>query len=499
MPAPLANCRPLLGASAYGNPGTPAQPLPANDITNSDYQFSYLQGLVGPSFKFNIFRDYHCVYGGSPCTAAASQITGTEKKYAAAGDSLNLNWVPSPDWSIYPVSASGSSAQQQVYSEIVAAAQSMKSIAPTPIYLTAWHEMNLHVSSSFSSPGCTVGGQTGLGTPQQFITAWRNVHDIFQAQGVTNVYWDMNYAGGSHSCLAPLMWPGDNYVNWVTWDTYSRGKTFPNESGVFYTALLNENGQKNVFGQPADFESKPWGIGEFGTCQQPKTGISEPIYFTSIQQAYTAGTYPRLHRYEIYANNAEGNGSGCLSDYDTDPSSPGGNGGAYDPAKQAAVNSLFATILNSGTTPSPSPTPPHTPTSTPRPSSSSTPTSTPAPSPSSEGSENSGGGTGSVRLGSSNCQVTVDGQPAGDSCSLDTTYLANGAHTVTVTSQGKTTTTTLNVHNRLTPFEWLRDFLFARFTDNHLLMNIGTVIVLLLPLAVLGYVFRSKLAAVLKP
>lgn len=355
QPAPLAACRPLLGAATYGNPGTPSSPLPASEVTNNDFQFSYLQGLVGSNFKFNIFRDYHCVYGGQACTAAQSSLTGTEKKYVSAGDSLNINWIPSPSWSAYPVSASSTGAGKTLYDEIVQAANSMKSIAPTPVYLTVWHEMNLHVTNS-GVAGCAANGSNGIGTPAQFITAWQNVHDIFQAQGVTNVKWTMNYAGGSHSCLAPLMWPGDNYVNWVTWDTYSRGKTWDQGSGVFYHDLLTENGQKNADGQPADFTSKPWGIGEFGTCRQPSGGISEPAYFTSMQNAFKANTYPRLHMYVIYANNAEGNGSGCLTDYDTDPSNPGGNKGPYDQAKQSAVNSLLTTIASSGVSTAPIPT-----------------------------------------------------------------------------------------------------------------------------------------------
>lgn len=355
QPAPLATCRPLLGAATYGNPGTPSNPLPASDVTNNDYQFSYLEGLVGPKFKFNVFRDYHCVYGGAACNATLSSITTTEKKYASAGDSININWIPSPSWSSYPVSANSTGAGKTLYNEIVQAANSMKSIAPTPVYLTAWHEMNLHVTDS-GVAGCKANGTGGIGTPAQFITAWQNIHDIFKAQGVTNVHWTMNYAGGSHSCLAPLMYPGDKYVDWVTWDTYSRGKTWDQESGVFYNDLLSENGQKNADGQPADFTSKPWGIGEFGTCRQPQGGESEAAYFNSIKAAFQANTYPRLHMYEIYANNAEGNGSGCLTDYDTDPSNPGGNNGPYDPAKQQAVNSLLTTIARSGTNGGPSPT-----------------------------------------------------------------------------------------------------------------------------------------------
>ncbi len=60
--------------------------------------------------------------------------------------------------------------------------------------------------------------------PGSYVQAWRHVHDIFRAEGVTNVSWVwspfVRLAG-----TRPLssFYPGDAYVNWVALDGYNGG------------------------------------------------------------------------------------------------------------------------------------------------------------------------------------------------------------------------------------------------------------------------------------
>jgi hypothetical protein len=84
------------------------------------------------------------------------------------------------------------------------------------IYLRPMHEMN----GDWYSWGQGVNGNT----PADFIAAWRHIHDIFVAQGATNVRWvwspNVRYGGGLP--LADL-YPGDAYVDWLGLDGYNWG------------------------------------------------------------------------------------------------------------------------------------------------------------------------------------------------------------------------------------------------------------------------------------
>jgi len=79
--------------------------------------------------------------------------------------------------------------------------------------------------------------------------------------------------------------------------------------------------------------------------------------------------------------------------------------------------------------------------------------------------------------------VNVDGGTAASNGQLDTTYLTNGQHTVTVsatTAGGQTSsaTETMNVSNKLNPLETTRDELFAAFHGNRSETNTAVAVVL---------------------
>lgn len=84
------------------------------------------------------------------------------------------------------------------------------------IYLRPMHEMN----GNWYSWGQGVNGNT----PADFIAAWRHMHDIFVAQGATNVkwVWSPNVRYGTELPLANL-YPGSAYVDWLGLDGYNWG------------------------------------------------------------------------------------------------------------------------------------------------------------------------------------------------------------------------------------------------------------------------------------
>jgi beta-mannanase len=65
-------------------------------------------------------------------------------------------------------------------------------------------------------------------TAGQYVLAWRHVHDLFVANGATNVAWvwnpNIDYAG---SVPLPGLYPGDAYVDEVGLDGYNWGTSQP--------------------------------------------------------------------------------------------------------------------------------------------------------------------------------------------------------------------------------------------------------------------------------
>lgn len=310
-------CRPWIGAAAAGNPGA------AKDQVS---QFQYLEKLIGR--PLDVYRDYHS-YPGSSSSTKDQPLNAAEIYFAKRADTyVDVNWNPASDFqAAMAVSQGGNPAINQNIDKVAA---SMKSIAPHKVFLSIWHEANLAISRPDADSGQCAGATTGkraYGSPGQFNAAWRNVHDRFKADGVTNVVWVMNYASyAPKNCWVKYLWPGNQYVDWVIYDTYSHGKNWDQTAGAFYKTLQTDSSAA------VDFDSKPWGIGEFGTCKQTSKGITQEAYYQSVKAAIDANTYPKLKMYLVYADTGNGAGEGCLTNYD--------DNGQADDAKQTVFNQL---------------------------------------------------------------------------------------------------------------------------------------------------------------
>jgi len=311
-------CRPWFGAAANGNPG-------ASDSKVA--QFNYLERLVGQ--PLDIFRDYHSAPGSNalgdlPLNSNEMQIARRPGTY------IDVNWKPAATF------AQADGGNPVVNRQIDHVAASIKSIAPRKIFMTIWWEPQNDVTSD---PGasCYLNPNATGGTPAQYIAMWRNVENRFRAAGVTNVVWAMDYQAppnGRYDCLVPLLWPGNSLVDWVTYDSYSRNghATWDNTVGRFYHVLESDSSPT------VDFNSKPWGLGEFGTCANANTAAANDFYLQA-KSAFEAGTYPKLKMYLVYASTGgQKAGPGCLSNYNSF--------GQPDSAKQANFNQFAQAVLS---------------------------------------------------------------------------------------------------------------------------------------------------------
>jgi hypothetical protein len=78
-----------------------------------------------------------------------------------------------------------------------------------PVYVTYEHEPEQSARSA-------------LGSPSDFIAAWRHVRQVYRAAGATNAVWVWVVMGyPSMLSRAATFWPGNSYVDWISWDPYN--------------------------------------------------------------------------------------------------------------------------------------------------------------------------------------------------------------------------------------------------------------------------------------
>ena len=87
--------------------------------------------------------------------------------------------------------------------------------------LTIYHEPEGNISAG-GSPSCPTQSFKGSsGSTADYVNMWHHIRDRFDALGVDNVVWVMNYMGYvTWHCVTKDMWPGNDYVDWVMWDPY---------------------------------------------------------------------------------------------------------------------------------------------------------------------------------------------------------------------------------------------------------------------------------------
>jgi hypothetical protein len=327
-------CRPWFGAAAHGNPGTPNDPLSQAD---------YMDKLVGQ--KLDIFRFYHRPVGPNGLADLPLDKNNEDGRAELslvnrANTYIQVTWKPATTWA----AAGGGNAS--INAEIKQVAKNIADVAPHKIFLIVWVEPENDVSAFDNKAEQTAcqsdphfkGLKGKAGTPDQYKALWQNVETIFkntfqQLHVTSNVVWVMNYMSyPAFFCLVPSLWPGNQLVDWVLYDTYARGsQTYAETAGVFYHLLQKESSAS------ADFDSKPWGLGEFNDCT-PATPQDAITYFHDVKAAFQANTYPKLDLYSVYASTGNDASPGCLTNYNAS--------GQPFPTKQAAFNQLATAVLN---------------------------------------------------------------------------------------------------------------------------------------------------------
>jgi hypothetical protein len=216
---------------------------------------------AGTGRPLDIVHTYHRWYDVFP--------TASEQGLALAGRTLFINWEPTDQsgrpmsWATIP-----SGAHDQ---EIDALANRLRGLPE--IFLSFSHE-----------PEKDYGVH---GTVDQFAAAYRYIHDRLAADHVTNVKYVWNVMGLEDPVWRAryhVLWPGDQYVDWVAWDPYNwasckaghdeKWESFSQIVEPFYQ-WLETNGYAN----------KPFMLAEYGTVEAPQDPAMKAAWFDAIPAA----------------------------------------------------------------------------------------------------------------------------------------------------------------------------------------------------------------------
>jgi endoglucanase len=174
---------------------------------NTDYFAHYAARESVAGRKFDIA---HHFYGWSNPIPS-----GLEQWDIAGGRIPMITWQPS-----IGLDAINNGSQDAM---ITSRANGLKALN-APLFLRWGHEMN---GNWYNWDGTHNNDSGTTNGPAKYVQAWRRVHDIFTAQGATNVVWVWEPGAQDIPNLAWNHWtnyyPGDSYVDWVGIDGYNWG------------------------------------------------------------------------------------------------------------------------------------------------------------------------------------------------------------------------------------------------------------------------------------
>lgn len=157
-------------------------------------------------------------------------------------------------------------------------------------------------SDGASCTGVT-GTANGSGTLAQYVSAWRHVHNVFAADGVTNAVWVQSMANPS-ATTAAAAYVGDAYLDWWGFDPYN----WYNCGGHSDPWISLSNKMAGAYNWiTTNHPGIPVMLGEYGSHQPSTASPSKGDWFRAIP-ADVARDRPKAKAY-IYFDRSGTNGN----------------------------------------------------------------------------------------------------------------------------------------------------------------------------------------------
>ena len=102
--------------------------------------------------------------------------------------------------------------------------------------------------------------------PALYVAAWRRIHDVFAAEGVSNVQWvwcpNATAFRAADNRNAPAYYPGDEYVDWICADGYNWAPGRTGDQWRSFASIYKDFYEWGVV------RGKPLMVGEFGAQER---------------------------------------------------------------------------------------------------------------------------------------------------------------------------------------------------------------------------------------
>jgi hypothetical protein len=216
--------------------------------------------------KLDIVYTYHDMSRVQGARLEGQLLTEEEQRVAADDHLLLLSWE-SKWWG-------GTKAQQPTWKQI---ANGDLDASVIDVQARRVKEFGKKVFLSFDLEMDT--RTPANGTPEDYVRAYRHLHERFRQLGVTNVVWTWITTGYlEHADLIKRMYPGDEYVDWVAYNQYNYYRchrtgwlTFAQTQRATHDWI-----RKNIS------DDKPLMLSEFGTANDPSRPGRQAEWYAQV-------------------------------------------------------------------------------------------------------------------------------------------------------------------------------------------------------------------------
>ncbi len=237
-----------------------------------------VEDLLGRRFDF-VYR-YHDVNDVIPDAAEKAQVAG--------GQLLHIS-VATRDFSDAGSALTWKDIAEGTYdTQLSAQARGIASLG-VPVFVTFEQEANQKAK------------QARYGSPEDFVAAWRHVHDLYAAAGATNAVWVWVMTGSADNLAsAGEMWPGNDQVDWISWNVYNqsgcatgsvdtaKSVSFEEKMRVFYDWVTSQGPGLGIDA------AKPMMISETGSAKFPGDLGKTADWYAAIPSVLTQSRSKRL-------------------------------------------------------------------------------------------------------------------------------------------------------------------------------------------------------------
>jgi hypothetical protein len=267
------------------------------DTTSTDFEvlFRNHETQVQRTAATNLLNIVHA-YRDFPAYTSGVFPSVKESNLAGEGRLLLINWTPK----IFNTTTIFR------WPDITAGAYDATYLIPTAQAMAAWgQKFFLAFHTEMNASSSDQGASPAYGTDAEYAAAAQHVHDVFLAQGASNVVWVFNPAGHSSTISrTSALYPGDQYVDWLGYDPYgnsgeSADSVISTKYPMYNWATVTKSGSHTM----------PMMWCEWGDTESA-TGTSKASFFTSLATLLPS-TYP-LIKAITYFNSTSSTGD-CVS------------------------------------------------------------------------------------------------------------------------------------------------------------------------------------------